>query len=108
MLKAHFLARGNKIASSSCILRIVPGQQTAEAAPEGALQRLRGCVSQRDKGFFIGVCHMNGTFGHTSLEYSEKRHLRSELSYIFARLVSVRNFVPKHKSFPEIIMSPIG
>lgn len=29
MLKAHFLARGNKIASSACILRIVPGQRTA-------------------------------------------------------------------------------
>lgn len=87
MLKAHFLARGDKIASSSCILRIVLGQQTAVAAPEGALQGHRSYVSQRNQGLFIGVCHMNGTFGHTSLEYSKKRHLCSELSYIFARLV---------------------
>lgn len=108
MPKAHFLARGNKIASSSCILKIVPGQQTAGAASEGALQRLRSCVSQRDQAFFLGVGHMNGTFGHTSLEYLEKGHLCSELSYIFAKLVSVRNFVPKHKSFPKIIISAIG
>lgn len=98
VLKAHFLAGGNKIASSDCILRIVPGQKTAGGAPEGTPQRLRSFITQRNWSSSMEcTIWMVHIFAHTSLWCSEKRHPCYKLSCILASLKPFSSFVSKHR-----------